>query len=333
MLKLRGKFGTGEKLGTELFFCGPLFTAEGGHGTEYAKFVPEPMRPSFQAQFVRTPKTAEEARQQVDDVANQHVDAIKGVLEEGAPGHSFNRMDVNILRAVVEEAHARKLPVAIHTGKSADVLDAVTLGTDSIEHGSFVDEIPDATLIEMKNKGIAYDPTLSVVEGFNNFAKGDASLLQRSLVQQVTPKDLLSGTEKAATSDQFRELREGISHYPMSIQVGGNNLLKAWRAGLLLVTGSDAGNFFVLHGPTVQHEIELWVAAGIPIEVALQAATLNAAKLLHADSRIGTIENGKEATLLVVDGNPLQDVHALSSVSAVFLKGERVARSGLFEQK
>ena len=80
------------------------------------------------AQFVRTPKTADEARKQVDDLAAQHVDAIKGVLEAGAPGYSFNRMDVKILRAVVDEAHAQKLPVAIHTGNSADVIDAVALG-------------------------------------------------------------------------------------------------------------------------------------------------------------------------------------------------------------
>jgi len=333
MLKLREKFGSGERLGTELFFCGPLFTAEGGHGTEYAKYMPEAMRASFNAQFVRTPKSMEEARKQVDELAAQHVDAIKGVLEAGVPGYSFNRMDVNILRAVVDEAHAKKLPVAIHCSRAADVIDAVALGTDSVEHGSFIDAIPDATIAEMKAKGIAYDPTLSVVEGFTNFAKGDTTLLKRSLVLQVTPKDLLDGTEKAATSDQFKGLREGLSHYPMSMQTGGNNLLKAWRAGVMLVTGSDAGNFLVMHGPTVQHEIELWVAAGIPVDVALQAATYNAAKLLRVDHRIGTIEKGKEASLFIVDGNPLQDVRALSSISVVLMKGEYVARREIFEQK
>ena len=333
MLKLRAKFGTGETLGTELLFCGPLFTTEGGHGTEYAKFMPEAMRASYNAQFVRTPASADEGRKEVDDLAAQHVDAIKGVLEAGVPGYSFNRMDVEILRSVVDEAHAKNLPVAIHTGSSKDVIDAVALGTDSVEHGSFIDEIPDATIAEMKAKNIAYDPTLSVAEGFTSFAKGDTTLLKRSLVQQVTPKDLLSGTEKAATSDQFKALREGLSHYPMSMEIGGRNLLKAWHAGVLLVTGSDAGNFLVLHGPTVQHEVELWVAAGIPTDVALQAATYNAAKLLRADSRIGTIETGKEATLLIVDGNPLQDVRALSSISTVFMKGERVTRTELFEQR
>jgi cytosine/adenosine deaminase-related metal-dependent hydrolase len=175
---------------------------------------------------------------------------------------------------------------------------------------------------------------LSVCEGFTTFARGDTSLLKRSLVQQVTPKDLITGTTKAVTSDQeqFKKLREGISRYPMSIQTGDNNLLKAWRVGVTLITGSDAGNFLVMHGPTVQHEIELWVAAGIPIEVALQAATNNSAKLLRADKRIGTIEKGKEASLLIVDGNPLQDVHALSAISTVFFKGERVNRPQLFEQ-
>jgi imidazolonepropionase-like amidohydrolase len=56
-------------------------------------------------------------------------------------------------------------------------------------------------------------------------------------------------------------------------------------------------------------------------------------RLLRAGQRIGTIEKGKEATLLVVDGNPLQDIHALSAIATVFFKGERVVRSELFEQK
>jgi imidazolonepropionase-like amidohydrolase len=269
----------------------------------------------------------------VDELAQKRVDAIKGVLEAGVPAYPFTRMNVDLLAAVAEEAHARNLPVAIHTGNANDVADAVRIGANSIEHGSFADEISDATIVEMKSKGIALDPTLSVAEGFTNFGRGDTSLIKRSLVQQVAPKDLLAGTEHAATSEKLTSMREGISHYPMSVDVGGRNLLKAWRAGVTLVTGSDAGNFLVLHGPTVQHEIELWVAAGIPIDVALQAATANAAKLLRADSRIGTIEKGKEATLLVVDGNPLQDVRALSAVSMVLMKGERVARADLFEQK
>jgi imidazolonepropionase-like amidohydrolase/ABC-type multidrug transport system permease subunit len=333
MLKVRGLYGSGEKLGAELFLCGPLFTADGGHGTQFASFMPESFRASFLAGFVRTPKTAEEAREQVDALALQRIDAIKAVLESGVPGYLFNRLDVNVLEAVANEAKAKNLPISIHTGSAADVADAAKVGGSSVEHGSFLDEISDETLAEMKAKGMVLDPTLSVAEGFKSFARGDTTLLKRSLVQQVSPKDLIAGTERAAVDEKWKGLREGLTHYPMTVEQGGANLLKAWRAGVTLVTGSDAGNFLVLHGPTVQHEIELWAAAGIPVEVALQAATLNAAKLLRADSRFGTIEKGKEASLLVVDGNPLQDVKALSAISAVFMKGERVNRAELFKQK
>jgi imidazolonepropionase-like amidohydrolase/ABC-type multidrug transport system permease subunit len=333
MVELRRPFASGEKLGTELFFAGPLFTAEGGHGTEYGKYLPEMQRAAFLPQFVRLPKTPEEARKQVDELAAQKVDAIKGILEAGVAGNPFNRMRVDLLRAVVDEAHAKNLPVAIHTGDNKDVADAVSLGADSVEHGSFRDEIPDATIAEMKGRGIAFDPTLSVAEAFTQFGRGDTTLLRRSLVQQTTEKDLLTGTEHAATDQKYAGMRKGLSQYPLSVEMGGRNLLKAWRAGVMLVTGSDAGNFLVMHGPTVQHELELWVAAGIPPNVGLQAATSNAAKLLHADQRIGTIEKGKEASLLLVDGNPLQDIRALSSISNVFFKGERVVRSELFEQK
>ncbi len=207
--------------------------------------------------------------------------------------------------------------------------DAVALTPSSIEHGSLLDDIPEAVFAEMKAKGVALDPTLSVAEGFANFGRGDASLLQRSLLQQVAPKDLLAGTDASLKSEKTAAMRAGISHYPLSVEQAGRNLVRAWQAGVMLVTGSDAGNFLVLHGPTVQHEIELWVAAGIPAEVALQAATANAAKLLGADDRLGTVAEGKEASLLVVDGNPLQDVRALSAVSVVFFKGERVDRSDL----
>ncbi|HEX3816669.1 MAG TPA: amidohydrolase family protein [Chthoniobacterales bacterium] len=333
MLKLRQRFNGGEMLGSELYLCGPLFTAEGGHGTEYAKNMPEVMRENFKAQFLRIPKSQPEARKMVDDLAAKGVNAIKGILEAGVPGYTFNRMNLDLLRAVVEEAHAKHLPVSVHTGDARDVTDAVSLGVDSIEHGSFRDDLPETTIAEMKTKGVAYDPTLSVAEGLTDFAKGNGELLKRSLVQQVTPKDLLAGTEHALTNAAMKKMRDGLAHYPMSVAQGDRNLLNVWHAGVMLVTGSDAGNPLVLHGPTVQREVELWVQAGIPPAVALQAATSNAAKLLRADQRIGTIEVGKEATLVIVDGNPLQDVHALSSISMVMLKGERVGRAELFDQE
>jgi imidazolonepropionase-like amidohydrolase len=85
----------------------------------------------------------------------------------------------------------------------------------------------------------------------------------------------------------------------------------------------------VFHGPTVQHEVELWVWAGIPAPVALQAATYNAARSLRADGEIGSIRKGNDADLLLVDGNPLEDISAIERISAVYFKGEHLDRSSL----
>ncbi len=111
------------------------------------------------------------------------------------------------------------------------------------------------------------------------------------------------------------------------------NLLSAYHTGVLLITGSDAGNTLVIHGPTVQEEMELWVRAGIPATVALQAATYNAAKILRSQDRIGSIQPGRDATLVLLDGDPLQDISNTERIAIVMFRGERVDRTELFKQE
>jgi imidazolonepropionase-like amidohydrolase/ABC-type multidrug transport system permease subunit len=332
VLKVRSVVNSGEKLGAELFTCGPLFTAKGGHGTEYFKQMPEAMREQAQAQFVRIPASPEQARQQVDELKQAGVDCVKAVMESGGGSSIFNRMDVSLLDAVVQQAHTDGLPAAVHTGDARDVTDAVAAGADSIEHGSFRDPITPALFQQMVAQKTFYDPTLSVAEAFKDFSTSRADLLKGSLTQQVGPAALLSETEKQLVSDETKDTRDRISKFPIDLKIGTQNLLDAYKNGVTLVTGSDAGNYLVIHGPTVQHEVELWVRAGIPAPVALQAATYNAARLLRAESHIGSIKRGNDADLLVVDGNPLEDITAIERVSAVFFKGENVDRSELFSQ-
>jgi imidazolonepropionase-like amidohydrolase/ABC-type multidrug transport system permease subunit len=332
VLKVRATVGSGEVLGADLLTCGPLFTAAGGHGTEYFKQLPPNVRENLQKQFTRIPTSVIQADQQVDELKNQGVDCIKAVLEAGAGGRVYNRLDTAIFNAIAQQAHADSLPLAVHTGDARDVADAVHAHANSIEHGSFREKIPDALFVQMAKEGIAYDPTLSVVEAFKEFAAGRAGLLKRSLVQQVGPAELLSGTEEALNSPETESLRKTLAQYPMDMRIAIDNLMRAHEHGVQLVTGTDAGNFLVIHGPTVQHELQLWVQAGIPAAVALQAATLNAARLLRAENRIGSIRAGADADLLVVDGNPLEDITATERISLVVLKGERVDRSELLDQ-
>ncbi|HXM60496.1 MAG TPA: amidohydrolase family protein [Terriglobales bacterium] len=333
VLKVRSTVNSGERLGAELFTCGPLFTVQGGHGTEYFKGMPANIREQAEAQFTRLPTSADEARRQVDELKRSNVDCIKAILEAGGGSRVFNRLDSAIFQAIAQESHAQQLPLAVHTGDVRDVTNAVQAGADSVEHGSFREAIPDALFQEMVSKKIFYDPTLSVGEAFRDFAAGNTDLLKRSLVQQVGPTDLIENTEKEMASKDVEPIREGIAQFPFNLETGTQNLLRAYKNGVMLVTGSDAGNFLILHGPTVQHELALWVRAGIPPAVALQAATYSAARLLRAENHIGSIRAGNDADLLVVDGNPLDDIGAVERVSIVFFKGEQLDRSDLFNQE
>lgn len=333
VLKARSTVNSGQMLGAELFTCGPLFTTPGGHGTEYFKDLPPPIRDSLNQQFLRLPATPEQAREQVDDLKKQDIDCIKAILESGGGGRLYNRMDTGIFDAVAAEAHAESLPLVVHTGDARDVADALRAKANSVEHGSFREAIPDALFAQMAMQGTAYDPTLSVGEAFKDIVAGNTELLKRSLVQQVAPAGLVQQTVEALSSKDGESVRSGMAKYPIDMQIAADNLKRAYQHGVLLVTGSDAGNLLVIHGPTVQHELALWVKNGIPNAVALQAATFNAAKLLRADAHIGSIRPGNDADLLIVDGNPLDDVSATERISMVVFKGERIDRTSLFDQQ
>jgi imidazolonepropionase-like amidohydrolase/ABC-type multidrug transport system permease subunit len=330
-LRLRSQIADGSYEGAELFVDGPMFTAEGGHGTEYGKYLPENMRAAFNAQVSRTPKSAAEARTDVDALKAKGVDGIKAILEAGSSGMLFNRLDTGIYREVVKQAQADNLPVATHTGDSSDVKDAVEAGTNTIEHGSFRDLIPAELFDAMKQKGIAYDPTLSVVEALRELSRGKTDLLDRPLVQQVGPKELLESTraeliKSTAQKASPERLEAGYQHAEV-------NLLGAYQAGVMLITGSDAGNLLVIHGPTIERELQLWVKAGIPPAIALQAATYNAARALRAENRIGSIQKGRDATFILVDGNPIEDINNMERITGVIFLGGWVGRDqSLFEQ-
>jgi imidazolonepropionase-like amidohydrolase/ABC-type multidrug transport system permease subunit len=329
-LAVRQRSATGDLIGAELFVCGPLFTTEDGHGTEYFRFLEGPAKQAMLSQFVRTPKSAGEARKQVDELKSAGVDAIKAVLESGRTGMLFARMDTANFRAVVDEANRQRLPAAVHTGSSRDVADAVDAGAASVEHGSFTEAIPDDLLARMASRGTSYDPTLSVLEAWTQLFAGQTNLLKRPLVQQAVSQHLLSGTSKALADGKMTN-EEQAAGLRGALSIATSNLLRAWKAGVPLVTGSDAGNTLVFHGPTVHRELQLWVQAGIPPAVALQAATWNAAKLLRAESRIGLVAEGKDANLLIVDGDPTRDITATERISMVVLKGERIRRADLFD--
>ncbi|MBZ5623093.1 MAG: amidohydrolase family protein [Acidobacteriia bacterium] len=330
---LRDAIADGSKLGAQLSICGPIFTVENGLGTEFIQSVPEAARDTVKAQMIRTPKTPEEARRQVRELKAAGVDGIKAILEAGwGERMLYDRLDLLLVRSVAQEARAQNLPLATHTGDARDVTDAVEVGSNSIDHGSWRDQVPDAVLERMVRQGVYLDPGLGVAQAYAQYFAGKDDALNNSLVQQTVPGAILKGTREFVASGKGVDPAKAAL-FQSAFERARANLLLAWKAGVPLVMGSDAGNPMLFHGPSLHHELQLWVQAGIPAQVALTAATANGAKLLRAEKRFGSIRKGLDADLLLVDGNPLEDITATERISLVVFKGERLRRSALFDQK
>ncbi len=328
-LALKRRVESGEVLGAELFAYGPLFTAEGGHGTEYLDMMPANVRPQARDQFLRIPASPADAATMVHQLRLDGVDGIKAILQGDFGSIHFVHLDPPIYEAVARAAHAEGLPLATHTNTPQDVEEAIAAGSDSIEHGALSDHLPSADLEAMKAAGLAYDPTLSVVAVFRDVAAHSTAMLDSPLVQQVVLPAKMAEARQAIAAHTA-----GPGPFGRHPEFSGNvaaNLVAAWQAGVTLIAGSDAGNLYVIHGPTVQRELALWVEAGIPAPVALQAATSGAARVLRAQDRLGRIAPGMQASFLLVDGDPAADIHALERISSVVFRGEIVNRPDLLK--
>src|SRR5207253_10849884 len=104
----------------------------------------------------------------------------------------------------------QKLPIVVHTGDSHDIGDALDAGVNGIEHGSVREKIPDALFARMQANAVAYDPTLTAVEGFLATINGTLDPLERPLVLQVAPFALIESSKNFLRSDAGSKMREQL---------------------------------------------------------------------------------------------------------------------------
>ena len=330
LLKLREKIRAGEMLGAEVFMTGPLFTAPGGHGTEYFKNFPEMVRQRLEPQMAAAYSNPAEAAARVDTLAGQGIDGIKVVLEAGGRGTLFERLDLRVFDAVAEAAGRHRLPIVVHTGDLQDIRDAIARKVAGLEHGAVRDLIPPDIIQQLSSLSIRYDPTLVVLDSFFKIARHDTSILDDPLARQTISGKLIA---KMRTWMQTYQPTEQEGQAPDLLRMRAvENLRNLHAAGVTLVLGTDAGNAGTFHGPGVHREMEIWKNAGIPAADILKAVTLNNAQLLGAADRLGRIAPGYDASFVILEGNPLEDIAVTRRISDVFFKGERIRRSDLFKQ-
>lgn len=190
------------------------------------------------------------------------------------------------LRILVVEAGAKNIPVMAHAHGAEGADAAVRAGVRSIEHGTY---LTDDTLQLMAKQGTFFDPTADIV---NDLA------------------------EAGGDYDHAALKRRGEMMQPILMSA----VQRAHKFGVKVVAGSDTG-----YGPNsvarVAREVVMLVRAGLAPLQALQSATLVNAEMLRLEKRIGAVEPGFEADLLVVDANPLENVRALLDPVLVISNG------------
>lgn len=325
MLMLRGQERAGKLVSPRIFAVGKVLTAPGSHpvSTTFAQ------APGFVIEAaVAQVDTEEAARVAVRAQASAGVDGIKAIFEGGSATRSVPKLKPEVLRAIIAEAHRAGLKVSVHCDSAQDVRDAVLFGADGIEHAD-QSGLPDETLKLMAERAVFYTPTLVVFDAsYQRFRSGvetNDPLTRASVIPEILDglkQSRARMDEKAAQAAAVRLLERR--------DTARANVRRAAALGVRIVAGTDAGNPAVFHGPSLHRELELLVEAGLTPLAAISAATLNAAAYLGASDRLGSIEPGKLADLLVVDTDPGTDIGATRKIWMVIKGGHEIDRQNLF---
>jgi len=287
---LRDAIAAGKLPGPRILTANTSISATAGHGDPTLGY-----RSELHAALDTAGNTcdgADACRRAVRRQVAQGADVIKLLITGGVNSRIGAGLGAQMFedeaRAVVETAHMYDKKVAVHAHGADGINLALRLGADSIEHGTLLDE---EGLRLFVSSGAYYVPTLSTVNGY---------------------RARLAANPEAYTGAVLAKIQWRIG-------VTGKSLEKAVPAGVKIAFGTDAG--VSLHGRNAD-EFELMVAHGMTPAQAIHAATRNAADLLGLGDRVGSLEPGKQADLIAVRGNPLEDVTVLKQVEVVMKGGE-----------
>lgn len=285
---LRNAINQGYIKGPRILAAGKSIATTGGHADPTNGVNRELMGdPGAKEGVVNSP---EEAKKAVRQRYKEGSDVIKitatgGVLSNAKDGAGAHFTEEEI-KAVVSTAKDYGYKVAAHAHGAEGMKRAIRAGVTSIEHGTFMD---DEVISLMKKHGTYYVPTITAGKSVADSAKIPGYYPPFVVAKAIETGPKIQGT-----------------------------FAKAHKAGVKIAFGTDAGVF--AHGKNYK-EFEYMVEAGMPAMEAIKTATMSAADLLGISDRLGSIEKGKIADIIAVNGNPVQDIKVLSTMNFVMKEG------------
>lgn len=283
---LRDAINAGDVPGPRMLVSGPPLGITGGHcDNDLLPF-------EFHATEGGVADGVEQVQHKVREVIKYGADLIKvcatgGVLSRGDDPNA-SQYTLEEMKAIVADAHRLGRKVAAHAHGAQGVIWASEAGVDSVEHGHLMN---DAAIATLKKNGTYLVPTLYLVDWQREHAA------------------------EANLPEFAKKKMELVS------QMGKANAKKAFEAGVKIGMGTDAAVY--PHGLNA-HELAVYVSLGMSPLQAIQTATVNDADLLGWSDKVGTLQPGKWADIVAVDGDPLQDVTTLQHVRFVMKGGEVV---------
>jgi len=287
-IALRDAINDGDVIGPRMDASGPALGITGGHCD--SNLLP----PAFHFFGDGVADGVEAVQHKVREVIKYGADVIKicatgGVLSKGDDPNA-SQFTLEEMKAIVADAHRLGRKVAAHAHGAEGVRWASEAGVDSVEHGHLMD---DAAIAALKKNGTYLVPTLFLTE-----------YMQQNMDRSDVPEFSKQKMRWIASAAQ-------------------QNVKKAFDAGVKIAFGTDAAVY--PHGLNAG-EFHVYVKLGMTPLAAIQTATINAADLLGWSKQIGSIEPGKWADMVAVDGDPTKDVTTLEHVKFV-MKGGTVYKN------
>ena len=252
---------------------------------------------------------------------------IQEYVSEGSSGIKiYFRLPLDYYPTVVQTANTAGIPVMAHL-ELVDADDAILSGIHGIEHvtsfGTALADPVESTSFKEKvreNSSARSDGRYDLWSGIDLQSDRIQRALDLARERNIYFCPTLTTFERQAGDPRAKE------HEVRAFQ----NMLEfvgmAYRAGVKIVTGSHTSGWYADYGLAYQREMELLVEAGMtPMDV-IQSSTLLNAQYFGSENRMGTIEKGKLADIILVDGNPLDDISDMYKISDVMLNGEWIDR-------
>lgn len=236
------------------------------------------------------------------------------------------RKNLPIIKAIIDEAHKNNLKAAVHATERITAQLAVENGADFLVH--FIDDEilkDDFVQLMKKNKTILI-PTLIVHSGYNKtfgqnlnistyeLAKADPYQLGSLLDLKHLPDTSLVDKYKNLTLAQTSSSKQSDSIAKANIKILSD-------AGVLLATGTDAGNIGTMHASSYLAELQAMQESGMSNWQILTASTINGAKVLDKENEFGSVTINKKANLVLIDANPIENLENLTKINRVINNG------------